>query len=104
MTTLEKLSDVFRVIAFVEAHVLAATGWLRSMDRDAIKGGFEKFDVVSVGATDGHSQGNAASVSEYRPLGSQFATIGRIFACIFPHPEATWSSLRLHFANSTECF
>lgn len=58
------------------------------MDWDAVESGFKKFDIVSVSATDRYSKGNAASVSEYRPLGSQFGTIGRIFACIFPHPEA----------------
>ncbi len=69
--------------------MLAAAGRLRTMDRDAIESSFEKFDVVSVGATDGDTKRNAASISEHRPFGSQFATIGRIFACIFPHPEAT---------------
>jgi hypothetical protein len=76
------------VIAFVEAHVLSSRGWLRAVDRNAIKGGFKKFDIVGVGSADFDSQRNAASVSEHRPLGSQLAAIGRIFACIFPRPEA----------------
>ena len=98
----EELADVVGMIAFVEADVLSSSCRLRSMDRNAVEGGFEKFDIVSVGATDLHSQGYAACVSEHRSFGSQLAAIGRIFAGIFPHPEATWSSLRPHFANSTE--
>lgn len=88
MSSLEKRPDGFRVVAFIETHVLMTTRWLRTMDWNAIEGGFEKFDVVSIGATDRHSQRNAASVSEHRPFGAQFAPIGGIFACIFPHPEA----------------
>jgi hypothetical protein len=35
------------------------------MNRRTVEVGFEKFNVVSVGASDRHSQRNAASVSEY---------------------------------------
>ena len=100
----EKLANRFGVVTFVEAYVLAAGSRLRTADWHAIEGGFKKFDIVSVSTTDHHPKRNASSVSQHRSLGSQLAAIGRIFACIFPHPEATWSSLRQHFANSTECF
>ena len=88
VSAFEKFADRFGVVAFVEAHVLAASGRLGAVDRNAIECGFKKFDVVSVGATDLHSKRNASGVSQHRSLGSQFAAIGRVFACIFPHPEA----------------
>jgi len=102
--TFEKLADRFGVVTFVEAYVLAARRRLRAMDGHAIECGFKKLDVVSIGATDLHSKRHASGVSQHRSLGSQLAAIGRVFASIFPHPEATWSSLRQHLANSTECF
>ena len=76
------------MIAFVEADVLSSRGWLSAVYWNVIKGGFKKFDIVGVGPADLDSQGNSASVSEYRTLGSQFAPIRRVSACIFPRPEA----------------
>ena len=104
MATLQKLTHVFRVVAFVEADMLMpTTGRLRPIDGGAIESRFEKLDVVGVGAAHFHAQSNATSVGEYRSLGTQLATIGRVFTGIFPRPEAIWSSLRPRFANSTEC-
>ena len=54
VSAFEKFADRFGVVAFVEAHVLAASGRLGAVDRNAIECGFKKFDVVSVGATDLH--------------------------------------------------
>ena len=48
----EKLADVFGVIAFVEADILSSGCRLRTMDRNTVESGFEKFDIVSVGTTD----------------------------------------------------
>ena len=103
VASLEKLLHVLRMVTFVQADVLTtARCGFGSGDRDAVESRLKKFDVVSVGAADFDSQRDTATVSENRPLGSQLATIRRVFACIFPHPEATWSSLRQRIANSTE--
>lgn len=40
------------MIAFVEADVLSSSRRLRTTDGHTVEGGFEKFDIVSVGATD----------------------------------------------------
>ena len=56
MTAAKKLADVFGIVAFVETDVLMAHGGLGAMDRQAVEGGLEKFDVMSVGTTDRHSQ------------------------------------------------
>jgi hypothetical protein len=40
VSTLKKFPDSFGVVAFVEAHVLATSRWLRTMDRDAVESGF----------------------------------------------------------------
>ena len=104
VASLEKLLHVLRMVTLVQADVLATTRrGFRPGDWDAVESRLKKFDVVSVGAADFNSQRDTATVSENRPLGSQLATISRVFARIFPHPEATWSSLRPHFANSTGC-
>ena len=89
MASSEEVSHDRVVVAFVETDVLPPSCWLRAMNWNAVESGFEKFDVVSVGTTDLNSQGNTTCVSEHRSLGSQFAAIGRVFACIFPHPEAS---------------
>lgn len=99
VTSAKELADVLGIVAFIEADMLMARGRLRAGDCNAIESGPEQFDVVGVGTADRDSQRNAAGVSEYRTLGSQFATIGRIFASIFPHPEAICSSLRQRFAK-----
>ena len=65
MSPSEKLADVFGVIAFVEADVLSSGCWLRAMDGHTVEGGFEKFNIVSVGTADFDSQGNAACVGEH---------------------------------------
>ncbi len=105
MPASEKLANVFRVVAFVEADVLvAAVRGLRALDRNGIERRLKKLDVVRVGAAHLNAQRHAVSVGEHRPLGSQFTAIGRVFPGFFPHPEATWSSLRPRFANSTEYF
>ena len=65
VTPAEKFADVLGVVAFVETDVLMPHSRLRAMDRNTVEGGFEKFDVVSVGTTDRHSQRNSACVSEY---------------------------------------
>ncbi len=104
MPTAKKFANVFGIVAFVETDVLLlAAGRLRAFDRNAVEGGWQEFDVVRVRAAYLNAQGNATSVSEQRPLDSQFATIGRVFPGFFPHPEATLSSLRPHSASSTRC-
>ena len=101
---LKKPTNVFRIVAFVETGVLGfAACWSRAFDRNAVEGRLKKLDVVRIGAAHLNAQRHAASIGEHRPFGSQFATIGRVFAGFFPLPEATWSSLRPHFANSTGC-
>lgn len=57
---------------------------------------------MGVRATDDDAQRDATGIGEHRTLGSKLTAIGGILARIFPHPEATWSSLRPHFANSIE--
>lgn len=104
MPPLKKLANVLRVVAFIEADVLtSATGRLRPVDRNAVEGFLQKFNVVRIRAAHFHAQRHAATIGEQRPLGSEFAPIGRVFPGFFPHPEATWSSLRRRFASSTEC-
>jgi len=63
VTPLQEFANVFRVVAFVETHMLSPCRWLRAMDWDVVESGFEKFDIVGVGATDRNTQGNAAGVS-----------------------------------------
>jgi hypothetical protein len=65
VTSAKKQADVLGVIAFVEADMLMSQFGLEPMNRRTVEVGFEKFNVVSVGASDRHSQRNAASVSEY---------------------------------------
>jgi hypothetical protein len=104
MPTLEKLANVFRIVAFVQADMLMATpGGLGSGERDAVESRLKKLDVVRVRAAHLHAQRGTTSVGQYRSFCSQLAAIGRVFASIFPHPEAIWSSLRQRFANSTGC-
>ncbi len=104
VSMLEKLANVFRVVAFVKADMLMPTsGRLRSVNGDAVKSCLQQLDVVRVGTTYLHTQRHTASVGEYRSLRAQLTTIGRVFTCIFPHPEAIWSSLRPRFANSIGC-
>jgi hypothetical protein len=103
VSTLEKLTHVFRVVTFVETDVLMPTGSrLRARNRHAVESCLQKLDVMRVGTAHLHTQGDAATVGEYRSLRSQLAAISRVFACIFPRPEAIWSSLRQRFANSTQ--
>ena len=104
VTAFEKSLDVLRMVTLIQIDVLAANGrGLWPGDRDAVESRLEKFDVVCIGTADLDSQRDTATVSEDRTLGTQLTAISRIFACIFPHPEATWSSLRPRFANSTGC-
>jgi hypothetical protein len=94
----------FRIVSFIETKMLSlAPGWVGSANGFAVERSLQQSDIVRVGATYFHTQRYAASVSEHRPLGAQFATIGRVFAGFFPHPVAIWSSPRLHFANPTGC-
>lgn len=98
----EKPANVLRVVTFVEGDVLlAARRRLRTCYRNAVKGGLQKLDIVRVGATDFNTQGHAAAIGKDRPLGSQLATIGRVFPGFFPRPVATWSSPRPRFASSS---
>jgi hypothetical protein len=102
--SLKKLANVLRVVPFVKTDVLVATaGRLRTLDRNTVERRFQEFDVVRVGAAYFNTERHTATVSEHRPLGSQLATIGRVFPGFFPHPVATWSSPRPRFASSTEC-
>ena len=82
--------------------MLTSVRWLRAVYRDAVESGLEKFDVVRIRTTDRNTQRHTACISENGSLRSKFAAIGRVSACISPRPEAIWSSLRQHFANSTE--
>lgn len=104
MPSTEKPANVLGVIAFVETDVLVATrGWLRTFDGNAVERCFKKFDVVRIGTTDFNTQRHATTVGKHRPLGSQLASIGRVFPSFFPHPAATSSSPRPRFASSTRC-
>ena len=104
MSTLEKLTNIFRVVAFVETDVLVSTsGRLRAFDGNAIEGCLKKFDVVRVGAAYFNAQWHTVAIGEHGSLGAQFPAISRVFTGFFPHPEATSSSLRPRFANSTGC-
>lgn len=67
----EKLTHVLRVVAFVEANMLMPTRCgLGSVNRNAIEGSFQKFDVMRVRAADLHAQRNPTSVGEYRSFGT----------------------------------
>lgn len=104
MPPTEKRANILGVVPFVEADVLVATrGWLRTFYGNAVEGCFKKFDVVRIGATDFNAQRHTATIGKDRPLGTQLASIRRVFPGFFPHPVATWSSPRLRFANSTGC-
>jgi len=104
MPTPQKLAYVPGVVAFVETDVLmSAAGGLGTLDRNAVESRVKKFDVVRVRAAYLYAQRHAATIGEHRSFGSQLAAIGRVFPGFFPRPEATWSSLRPRFANSTEC-
>ena len=51
VSTTEKLANVLGVVPFVETDVVAAAaGWLRTFDRNAVEGRFEKSDVVRISA------------------------------------------------------
>src|SRR5690606_30384680 len=103
VATCEKLADLFRVVPLVEAHVLRMPRpGLRTLDRQAIECRLKKFNVVRVGTTYRYAQRNAASVGENRTFGTELTTIGRVLACIFPRPEAIWSSLRPCSASSSQ--
>jgi hypothetical protein len=104
VSMLKKIANVFRVVAFIEADMLMPMrGGLRSVNWGTVKSSLQQLDVVRVSTTHLHTQRHTTSVGEYRSLGAQFTTIGRVFSCIFPHPEAIWSSLRPRFANSIGC-
>ena len=45
MPSLEKLANVFGVVAFVETNVLFTCGGLRSPDGKIVEGGLKKFDI-----------------------------------------------------------
>jgi len=76
VSTLEKLTDIFRVVAFVETDVLVPTsGRLRAFDGNAIEGCLKKFDVVRVGAAYLNAQRHAVAIGEYGSLGAP-ATAG----------------------------
>ena len=52
----EKLTNVFRVVAFVEADMLMPTRCgLESVNGNAIEGSFQKFNVMGVRAADFHA-------------------------------------------------
>lgn len=76
---------------------------LGALNRNAVESLCEQFYIVGVGTADFDTQRNTTGISENRPLGTQLAAIGRVFAGFFPRPEAISSSLRPRFANSTEC-
>ena len=100
----KELANILRVVAFVEADMLLlAARWLRALDRNAVEGRLQEFDVVRVSATHLDAQWNAVPVGEHRPLRPQLASIRRVFPGFFPLPEAIWSSLRPRFANSIGC-
>jgi hypothetical protein len=104
MPTAEKPANVVGVVPFVKADVLLAmASWLRTFDGNAAEGCFKKFDVVRIRAAYFNTQRHAATVGKHRPLGSQLATIGRVFPGFFPHPAAISSSPRPRFASSTGC-
>ena len=63
MPSLKKLANRFGVVSFIQTHVLVATSRLRPMDRHVIESGFEKLDVMSVGATNLYTHRNATGVS-----------------------------------------
>lgn len=55
VTSAKKQANVLGVIALVEANMLMSLFGLGPMDRHTVESGFEKFSVMSVGATDRHS-------------------------------------------------
>jgi hypothetical protein len=58
----KKFANLLGIIAFIQANMLMPIGWLRATDGLALEGGFEKFNVVGVGATDRDTQRDAASI------------------------------------------
>lgn len=100
----KELANVLGVVAFVEADaLLLAGGWLRAINGNAVEGRLQEFDVVRVSTAHLNAQRNASSIGEHRSLRSQLTSIRRVFPGFFPLPEATSSSLRPRFANSTGC-
>lgn len=97
-------ASIVRIIPLVQAKMLSlAIGWFRAPNRPAIESSLQESDIMGIGTTNFHTQRNAAPVGQHRPLGAQFASIGRVFSGFFPHPVATWSSHRLRFAIPIEC-
>ena len=103
-TTCDESFNRRATISFVQAEVLPAASWrTRTGHWDGVQSFGSQFLVMSVRAGDRDAQGHAPTIGEHRTLDAQFATIGRVFACLFPPRGAPWSSLRRCFANPTGC-
>lgn len=65
---LNKLANALRSVPFVEAHMLMLPRrGLRTLDRNAIEGGFEKLHVVRVCTAHRHAQRDVMSVDRLAP-------------------------------------
>ncbi len=84
------LPNGFGVVALVCAEVLlAAARGTGATHSHVLKSLTHQRLIVSVGPRDGDSQRHPASIGQHRPLGTQLAPIGGVFACLFPPRAAT---------------
>jgi hypothetical protein len=91
-------------ISLIQAKVwLAASVRVGAGQRDGGQRFSNEFLIVSVRAGNCDTQRHASTIGEDRTLDPQFATIGRIFAGLFPPRGAPWSWPRPSSASSNRC-